>query len=171
MASVKSVTLPLIPLARDAVLLPGIVLRVPVASNRSDVPALLSSVYSRAASKTAGQRLDNVNVVCVPFNAPLLTPNGQRMISQDEQSPDQNKRPVVDPSSATREDLFEYGVAARISGVEGRFGHGEFALLVEGIARVRIDRFVQDRPFFEAEVTYEHDAGKDISRIMDSYTC
>jgi ATP-dependent Lon protease len=159
MAPIKPISLPVIPLAKDTVLLPGIVLRIPVASNRPDIPALLSNVYSRAASKTPSQRLDNVNIACVPLNSPFLTQNGQRMISQDERSPRPKERLDVKPSSATKEDLFGFGVAAKISGVEGR-GTGEFALIVEGVARIRIERLTQERPFFEADVTYEYDEGK-----------
>jgi ATP-dependent Lon protease len=81
------------------------------------------------------------------------------MIEQDGQAPQSTERLDINPSSATREDLFGYGVAAKISGVEGR-GTGEFALLVEGVARVRIDKLTQERPFFEAEVTYEYDEGR-----------
>lgn len=158
MAPTKPITLPVIPLARDTVLLPGIVLRIPVSGNRPDIPALLSSVYSRAASKTPSQRLDNVNIVCVPLNSSLLSPLGQKMIAEDEQSSESKEKLDINPASARKEDIFGYGVAAKISGVEGR-GTGEFALLVEGIARVRIDKLTQDRPFFEAEVTYEYDDG------------
>jgi ATP-dependent Lon protease len=159
MAPAKPVTLPVIPLAKDTVLLPGIVLRIPVAVNRPDIPALLSSVYSRAASKSPSQRLDHVNIACVPLNSPFLTKNGQKMISQDERSLKPKERLNMNPSSATKEDLFGYGVAAKISGVEGR-GTGEFALIVEGVARIRIDKLTQERPFFEAEVTYEYDEGR-----------
>lgn len=157
MAPAKPVTLPVIPLAKDTVLLPGIVLRIPVAGNRPDIPALLSNVYSRAASKTPGQRLENVNIACVPLNSPFLTPNGQKMIAEDGQGPDAKERLDINPANATKEDLFGYGVAAKISGVEGR-GTGEFALLVEGVSRVRIEKLTQERPFFEAEVAYEYDA-------------
>ncbi len=159
MASAKPVMLPVIPLAKDTVLLPGIVLRIPVAGNRPDIPALLSSVYSRAASKYPSQRLDHVNIACVPLNSPFLTKNGQKMISEDERSLKPKERLDIKPGSATRKDLFGYGVAAKISGVEGR-GTGEFALIVEGVARIRIDKLTQERPFFEAEVTYEYDEGK-----------
>ena len=152
------VTLPVIPLAKDTVLLPGIVLRIPVAGNRVDIPALLSSVYSRAASKTPSQRLDNVNIACVPLNSPFLSPLGQKMIESDKQSPKPKERLDINPASASKDDLFGYGVAAKITGVEGR-GTGEFALLVEGVSRVRIDNITQERPFFEAEVTYEYDDG------------
>jgi ATP-dependent Lon protease len=159
MAPIKAATLLVIPLAKDTVLLPGIVLRIPVAGNRPDVPALLSNIYSRAAAKTPSQRLDNVNVACVPLNSPLLTPHGQKMISQDERSPKSKERMDINPSSATKDDLFGYGVAAKISGVEGR-GTGEFALLVEGVARIKIEKITQERPFFEAEVTYDYDNGE-----------
>ncbi|KAK2624509.1 hypothetical protein QTJ16_006459 [Diplocarpon rosae] len=156
MAQAKAVTLPVIPLAKDAVLLPGIVLRIPVASNRADIPALLSNVYSRAASKTHSQRIDNANIAVVPLNSPFLSSHGQKMIAPDDRIPPTQKRFDINPGSATRKDLFGYAVAAKISGVEGR-GTGEFALLVEGIARLRIDKITRERPFFEAEVTYEYD--------------
>ena len=159
MAPVKAVMLPVIPLAKDTVLLPGIILRIPVAGNRSDVPALLSNVYSRAASKSPSQRLENVNIACVPLNSPFLSRNGKKMIADDDRSPQPKERLDINPSAATKEDLFGYGVAAKISGVEGR-GTGEFALLVEGLARIRIDKFTQERPFFEAEVVYEYDDGE-----------
>jgi ATP-dependent Lon protease len=80
------------------------------------------------------------------------------MISQDMRSPQPKGRLDIKPGSATRDDLFGYGVAAKISGVEGR-GTGEFALIVEGVARLRIDKITQERPFFEAKVTYEYDEG------------
>ena len=80
------------------------------------------------------------------------------MIEQDGSAPNPIERLDLNPAGASKEDLFGYGVAAKISGVEGR-GTGEFALLVEGVARVRIDKVTQDRPFFEAEVTYEYDQG------------
>ena len=155
MAPVKGIMLPVIPLAKDTVLLPGIVLRIPVSGNRADIPALLSNVYSRAAAKTPSQRLDNVNIACVPLNSPFLTPNGQRMISQDEKTSKPKEHLDINPASATKDDLFGYGVAAKISVVEGR-------LLVEGVARIRIEKITQERPFFEAEVTYEYDDGNEL---------
>jgi ATP-dependent Lon protease len=164
MASVKAATLPVIPLAKGTVLLPGIILRIPVASNRPDIPALLSQVYSHAASKIPSQRLDNVHIACVPLNSPLLAHQGQRMISDNDNNPKPKERLDINPASATKGDLFGFGTAAKISGVEGR-GTGEFALLVEGIARVRIHRITQERPFFEADVTYEYDDGKSTERL------
>jgi ATP-dependent Lon protease len=164
MAPLKAVSLPLIPLAKDTVLLPGIVLRIPVAGNRSDIPALLSNVYSKAATRTPSQRMENVNVACVPLTSNYLNSHGQRMITQDERNGKPKERMDINPATATREDLFGYGVAAKVSGVEGK-GTGEFALLVEGIARIKVERITQERPFFEADVVYQYDEGKDIDII------
>lgn len=86
------------------------------------------------------------------------------MIAQDERSPKPKERDV-NPSSASKEDLFGYGVAAKISGVEGR-GTGEFALIVEGVARIRVEKFTQEKPFFEADVTYQYDDCKDPVLVM-----
>lgn len=154
----------IIPLARNTVLLPGIVLRIPIAGNRTDIPALLSNIYSRTASKTPRDRSDNANVVCVPLSSPYLTPSGQKVTSQDGRNSKIGERPEVDPSNATKDDLFRCGVAAKITGVEGR-GTGEFALLVEGLTRVRIEEVIKERPYFEAEVTYHYDDGENLSHI------
>lgn len=83
------------------------------------------------------------------------------MIGGDEKNPIPKERLDINPSQATKDDLFGYGTAAKITGVEGR-GTGEFALLVEGVARVRIENITQDRPFFGAEVIYEYDEGEPI---------
>ncbi|KAF7947710.1 hypothetical protein EAE96_008790 [Botrytis aclada] len=158
MDPVKTANLPIIPLAKGTVLLPGIVLRIPVSGQRTDIGALLSGVYSRAAATTPSQRLDNVNIACVPLNSPFLTQDGQKMITGDEQSPQPRERLDIKPSRATKDDLFGYGVAAKISGVEGTTGRsGEFALLVEGVARIKVDRITQEKPYLEGEVTYLYD--------------
>ena len=81
------------------------------------------------------------------------------MISQDGRNAKSKGGIDIKPWSATKADLFGYGVAAKISGVEGR-GTGEFALLVEGVARIKIEKITQERPFFEAEVTYAYDDGE-----------
>jgi hypothetical protein len=156
--------LPLIPLPKGTVLLPGIVLRIGVSASRPDIPAILSHVYSQAASKPHSQRLDSVHIACVPLNSPLLSQHGQKMITGNDPVPKHGNQEEAEPSSISKTDLFGYGVAAKITGVEGR-GTGEFALIVEGVARIRIDRFVQEKPFFEAEVIYEHDEGMDIEHV------
>lgn len=150
MAPKPATRLPVIPLIKNTVLLPGIVLRIPVPSSRKDIRALLPNI----------QRLDHVNIACVPLNSPYLTKTGQKTIEEvkDAAAEVPKERPDINPASATKEDLFGYGVAARIRGVEGK-GSGEFALLVEGVCRVSIDKIVSERPFFEAEVTYIYDDG------------
>jgi ATP-dependent Lon protease len=158
MAPAKPLNLPVIPLAKDTVLLPGIVLRIPVTSNRSDIPALLSKIYSQVATKTPDQRLDNISIACVPLNSSLLNNYGQRLLTQNDKKAKSQERLDLNPSSATKEDLFGFGTAAKISAVEGR-GTGEIALLVEGVCRLRVEDVTQERPFFEADVTYEYDEG------------
>ncbi|KAK6600262.1 Lon protease-like protein 2, peroxisomal [Botrytis cinerea] len=154
----KTANLPIIPLVKGTVLLPGIVLRIPVSGQRTDIPALLSGVYSRAASTTPSQPLDSVHIACVPLNSPFLTQDGQKMITGNEQTPQPRERLDIKPSRATKDDLFGYGVAAKISGVEGTTGRsGEFALLVEGVARIKLDSITQEKPFLEGEVTYLYD--------------
>jgi ATP-dependent Lon protease len=160
MAPQKVTTLPVIPLTKNTVLLPGIIQRIPVTLDRPDIPALLSQVYSRATSRTPSQRIDNVHIACVPLGSHLLSQTGQRMIPQTEESPKLREKLEINPASAAKHDLFGFGTAAKISGVEGR-GTGEFALLVEGMARVRIEKITQERPFFEAEVVYHYDGGEE----------
>ncbi|ATZ55757.1 hypothetical protein BCIN_12g03210 [Botrytis cinerea B05.10] len=158
MGPAKTANLPIIPLVKGTVLLPGIVLRIPVSGQRTDIPALLSGVYSRAASTTPSQPLDSVHIACVPLNSSFLTQDGQKMITGNEQTPQPRERLDVKPSRATKDDLFGYGVAAKISGVEGTTGRsGEFALLVEGVARIKLDSITQEKPFLEGEVTYLYD--------------
>lgn len=172
MGPVKTANLPIIPLAKGTVLLPGIILRIPVSGQRTDIPALLSGVYSRAASTTPSQRLDSVHIACIPLNSPFLTQDGQKMITGDDRTPRPKERSDIKPSNATKDDLFGYGVAAKISGVEGTTGRsGEFALLVEGVARIKLDRITQERPFVEGEVTYLYDEGEGICANLDkAYT-
>ncbi|KAI9872202.1 MAG: hypothetical protein M1830_001918 [Pleopsidium flavum] len=147
----KPKTLPLIALAKDSVLLPGITLRLPV-SNRTDIPALLASVYTRAA--TPKPDATAISIGCVPLNSPLLSKDGQQLIeSRDVESGIRQGSLDIDPGKANKEDLFSYGTMAKISGVQGR-RPGELALVVEGVKRFRIDNITQERPYIEAEVTY-----------------
>lgn len=157
MAPSNSKTLPIIPLAHGSTLLPGVTLRVPVA-NRPDIPALLSSIYTRAS--TPKPDATAISIGCVPLNSPFLSPDGQRF--QDDKSPiilwalDKSD---INPGKAERGDLFSYGTVAKISGVQGR-RPGELALIVEGVRRFKIHNVTQDKPYFEAEVTYVDEDGE-----------
>lgn len=146
-----SPTLPILPLPRGVVLLPGLTLRIPVAG-RSDVLSLLTSIAAR--SKTPRPDAAKVPIGCVPLKSPLLSLDGQRFIeapSQSAKEPDHDSN--IAPGSATREDLFAYGTVAKISGVHGP-RPDNLTLVVEGLRRFEISTITQEKPFFEAEVRY-----------------
>jgi len=151
MGQTKFQTLPILPLPKGSVLLPGITLRVPIA-NRTDIPALLSTL----SAKDRKPRPDatSISLGCVPINSPLLRSDGQHLLDDGES---RSRRRIDDedttPGDADHRDLFMYGTVAKISGVQGHRAE-DLSLIVEGIRRFRIDRFTQMRPFFEAEVAY-----------------
>ncbi|KAF3767406.1 ATP-dependent protease La [Cryphonectria parasitica EP155] len=158
MARSHSATLPIIPLPQGMVLLPGIAIRIPVSSARPDIPALLSTVYSRAGSRTSKGRIESVPIACVPQARALslMGPNGQLLIENGEKDHSGSDSDSPDTTAVTKADLFGSGVAAKITGVEGR-GTGEFSLLVKGVARVKVDKIYQTQPYFEGKVTYHQD--------------
>ena len=152
----KSSTLPLLPLPKGSVLLPGITIRVPIA-DRKDIPALLTTVFTR--DKRPRPDTSAIAIGCVPINSRLLRSDGQRLL---EDGDSRNRRRIDDedtnPGDADHRDLFMYGTVAKISGVQGRRAD-DLSLIVEGIKRFRIDRFTQMRPYFEAEVAYLDEEG------------
>ncbi|KAH6895581.1 Lon protease C-terminal proteolytic domain-containing protein [Thelonectria olida] len=154
MVRTQTATLPLIPLARGSILLPGLVQRIPVTSSRPDIPALIAHVYERAATKGPDGRIDSIPIACVPVSSPLVGPNGQ--LIGDAEDIDSSQIEDVNPGSAKTKDLYNFGVAAKIIGIDGR-GTGEFALRVEGTSRIRVDNITRERPFFEGKVTYFKD--------------
>lgn len=126
-----------------------------MSSSRPDIASLLATVYTRAATKSPNGRIDTVPIACVPLASPLIGPNGQLLI-HDGENIDPPERTPVSAANITKADLYGWGVAAKITGVEGR-GTGEFTLLVEGVGRVRVDKVYSDRPFLEAKVVYYQD--------------
>lgn len=147
----KTASLPLIPLPRGTVLLPGLVQRVLVSSSRPDIPALLAHVYERAAAQGPDARIDGIPIACVPIASPLIGNDGQLLIENGDEV-DVSQIPDVQPGNASKSDLFKFGVTARIMGIDGR-GSGEFALRIEGTGRCRVDTVLRERPFFDAKVT------------------
>ncbi|RMD43550.1 hypothetical protein DV735_g1511, partial [Chaetothyriales sp. CBS 134920] len=141
-------TIPLIPLGRDAVLLPGVTLRIPV-SGRADVSLILSSAFQRTRSRTVST---NIPIGCVPLTSPLLSRDGKKLLDSSEKE-SSNTRSEVDPNRAKQDDLFAFGTLAKIAGVQATPGQ-EAHLIVEGLQRFRIDKVVHERPYFEAEVTF-----------------
>jgi len=153
MARGQTATLPLIALPKGTVLLPGVIQRIPVSSSRPDIASLLATVYTRAATKSPNGRIDTVPIACVPLASPLVGPDGQLLIQNGETVDIPEPAPNA---SVTKSDLYGWGVAAKITGVEGR-GTGEFTLLVEGVSRIKVDKVYSDRPFLEAKVVYYQD--------------
>ncbi|KAI9770620.1 MAG: hypothetical protein M1840_003212 [Geoglossum simile] len=151
----KPKTLPLVILPKDTVLLPGTILRVPIV-NRLDILALLSKVYSRAS--TQNERLskeDSTAIGCIPLKSPLLNSEGQRLIGA-KGTEGSNDGSAMDPAQATGADLFGYGTVAKVVGIDGR-RTAEPAIAVEGVSRFKIEKFVRDQPYIEAEVKHLND--------------
>ncbi|KAI0022630.1 ATP-dependent protease La [Xylariomycetidae sp. FL0641] len=150
--SSQTAVMPVIPLASSTVLFPGSVLRIPVSPSRSDIPALISSIYTRASKNS--RRVDQIPVVCVPLSSPLLSPRGQLLLESD---PEKYKELLEASQRNLKKDrLFGYGVSGKITGIQGQNG-AEFTLLVQGVSRVSLDKITQDHPFFEARVAPHND--------------
>ncbi|EXJ95821.1 lon protease like 2, peroxisomal [Capronia coronata CBS 617.96] len=147
-------TIPLIPLAKDSVLLPGVTLRISVV-NRADIPLLLSSAFQRATKSRTGTA--QLPVGCVPLNSPFLNPDGKELLDSSEKESSQHVEDAdIAPWNASKEDLFGYGTLAKIIGVQGNSNADPF-LVVEGVQRFKIDRIRHEKPYFEAEVTFYED--------------
>ncbi|KAF1821817.1 ATP-dependent protease La [Dissoconium aciculare CBS 342.82] len=148
-----SATLPLVPLPHSLVLLPGVTTKIPL-QNRADIAAILAHIYSKAAIPRPEP--SSVTVGCVPINSPYLSADGKRLIEDtDAKGKEKEKKRAtsqVDPASARKSDLFQYGTLARVTGVQGRRA-GELVLVVEGVRRFKIDKVFRERPYFEAKVT------------------
>jgi ATP-dependent Lon protease len=143
--------LPIIPLARPAVLLPGITLRIPV-TDKSGIPAILSNVYTRLGAQ--GKDDQAIQVGCIPMCSPLLSHEGQNLLEDSELRTRRTIEHLTEDASTIKDeaDLFAYGVIAKVSGVQGR-KPGELALVVEGVQRFRVERFTQFKPYMQCEIT------------------
>ncbi|KAK5257828.1 hypothetical protein LTR40_009113, partial [Exophiala xenobiotica] len=151
-------TIPLIPLAKDSVLLPGVTLRISV-TNRADIPLLLSSAFQRATRSRGGAA--SLPIGCVPVNSPYLSADGRELLDSAEKESSGHIEPEVEPGSATKKDLFKYGTLAKIIGVQGTSNSDPY-LVVEGVQRFRIDKIRHEKPNFEAEVTFYEDEVPDL---------
>jgi ATP-dependent Lon protease len=144
-------SLPLIPLPRGLVLLPGVTLSIPIL-NRPDIASILALVLARGNNP----RSDATSIGCVPLTSQLLNSEGQTLI-RGKNEPNGRWADVA-ASDARKEDLFRYGAVARISAVQGGLSQ-DAVLVLEGVKRFRIDKIKQRKPFFEAEVTYIDEQG------------
>jgi ATP-dependent Lon protease len=147
MGKSKSKLLPIIPLERGQVLLPGISLRIKIV-HRPDVAALLAHIYSTANTP----RRDGdapITLGCIPMGSPFLSADGKQLIGDGTA---EQEAAEVHPSEAEKADLFGSGCIAKVSGVRGGQRQGEMSLIVEGLQRFRVESIVKERPYFEAVV-------------------
>lgn len=139
--------IPLVPLAKGSVLLPGVTLRIPV-SNRPDVANLLSSLVDNPSKRDANA----ITFGCVPLRSPFLSGDGQQLLEGiDSDSERKDEYDSIDAGQARKDDLFRYGTLAKVVGVQRR-AYSEPFLLVQGQQRFSIKKIMQDRPYMEAEV-------------------
>ena len=152
---------------KGTVLLPGITQRILASSDRPDLSALLSSVYSRAANLPNKGRIDAVPIACVPMASPFIGPRGHLLLTGSRDGQDVPEAPEFDAEKTRKSDLFGCGVAAKIVGLQRHGGDtGHFSILVEGLARVRVEKISQERPHFEGKVTWYHDESKRSSTLQ-----
>lgn len=142
----RATKLPLVPLAKGSVLLPGVTLRIPV-SNRPDLTNLLSSLVDRP--KRDG---NSITFGCIPFGSPFLSRDGQQLIEGENSDEDRKEEyETIDAGQARKDDLFRYGTVGKVIGVQRR-PYAEPFLLVQGSQRFTVKKILRDRPFFEAEI-------------------
>ena len=143
--------IPLLPLPNDIVLFPGRKLQIS-ATNRQDVLAIISEYYSRAA--VDGSRKKSAVVGCVPLRSPYLSSDGQHLIEAGTDVDVAEQPPRAEP--ARKDDIYQYGVLATISGVEGGRS-GELKISLEGGQRLRVEQITQEKPYLSAKVTVFED--------------
>jgi len=156
MAKSKSNVLPIIPLPKGQVLLPGLSLRISIV-NRPDIAALLARIYSKANTTNRNSE-ESIIVGCLPIGSPYLSADGKLLIEAEEHG-DKQRTDDVHPAAAGKRDLFRVGCIAKVSGVQGR-RQGELSLVVEGMERCKVERFVKERPYFEASLLSLEDIGE-----------
>ncbi|KAJ5747409.1 uncharacterized protein N7511_009105 [Penicillium nucicola] len=162
----RTIKLPLVPLAKGSVLLPGVTLRIPV-SNRPDLANLLSSLVDKPSKRDA----NSITFGCVPLSSPFLSRDGQQLLdSEDSDSERKEEYDSIDAGQARKEDLFRCGVVGKVIGVQRR-AYSEPFLLVQGSQRFSIKRVIRDRPYFEADVLLhdESNSGQGDAEVADLF--
>ncbi|KAJ5758427.1 hypothetical protein N7520_005583 [Penicillium odoratum] len=146
-SSGRTIKLPLVPLAKGTVLLPGVQLRIPV-SNRPDLTNLLSSLVDKPSKRES----NSITFGCIPFNSPFLSRDGLQLIEgADSDEAQKEEYDAIDAGQARKEDIFLHGTLAKVIGVQRR-AYSEPFLLVQGTQRFTVKKFLRDRPYFEAEI-------------------
>ena len=154
MANERAEIYPLIPIPYGNVLFPGKTLHISP-SNREDVVAIIAKYYT-GALKT-GPKSNAPLIGCVPLRSPLLSADGKKLIEDADKSSKQILEPDV--THATKDDLFQYGCIARISGIRGG-RQGDVALVVDGLSRCKITKITSESPYLEGKLVEYKDAGE-----------
>jgi hypothetical protein len=145
--------IPILSLPRQTVLFPGRKLQIS-ASNRPDIFAIIADYYNRSLSGNGVSRTAVIG--CVPLRSPYLSGDGKRLIeSGDDDVAIKNKQ----EDAVTKDDLFNFGVLATISSVEGGRS-GDLKIVVEGGRRIKIETITQEEPYSMARVKAYNDEGK-----------
>ncbi|KAI5481103.1 serine-type endopeptidase [Pseudohyphozyma bogoriensis] len=162
--------LPILPLPVNQVLYPGVVLSLQIA--RPESVALIKDVLRDAEERPGNPPL---LIACVPLRGdskpsapPAPAKNSARKLTvvvTPPSSESDNDDPAIPRTKAIvpfrpslgkvlQEDLFEFGVGARIIRLE-RSTSGGFLALVEGLQRIQITDFTSapDAPFHEGSIT------------------
>lgn len=148
-------TIPILPLPYDSVLFPGRKLQIN-ASDRQDVIAIIAEYYNRSLSD--GSKKKTAVIGCVPLRSPYLSGDGQYLI---ESGGDEGAHRIPRIDQVKRKDLFNYGVLATISSVEGGRS-GELKIVVEGLQRFKLDKITAEKPYLAAKVKAFVDEGMEI---------
>ncbi|CDH50481.1 atp-dependent protease la [Lichtheimia corymbifera JMRC:FSU:9682] len=155
-------TLPIIPLD-GKVLLPAVVLKISMRGRDA-------SALTRRHFRTADQR-KGAHLACVPLKplpaadtqANTLTEEKAVVVQGNNKKKDDHEEsePVALVKKGEKERLCEYGCAARILRVQ-RSGLGVVSVFIEGVARIHVDRIIQDDSNLLAKVKYIEKPTKEI---------
>lgn len=156
----SSTTYPILPLPYNSVLFPGRKLQISSA-NRQDIIAIIANYYNGAF---ASKNKENPFLVgCVPLRSPLLTADGQKLIGSGS-SEDDAAKDIPDAAQASKQDLFNYGVLAKIHSIEGG-RQGDLKVVVEGVARFKVQEITQEKPYFAGQVKEMRDDGMILAAV------
>lgn len=146
-------TYPIIPLPYETVPIPGRKLQI-AAVQRPDIVAIIANFYN--GSFSSKNKDATASVGCVPLRSPYLSADGQKLLEPANKS---KKEPEVpDSMNVKKEDLYNYGIMARIQSVEGSKS-GEIKLVLECTTRFQLGSITQEKPYMQARCKVVKDEG------------
>jgi hypothetical protein len=144
--------IPILALPLSTVLFPNRKLQIS-ASNRPDIFAIIAEYYDRSLSGNGTTKTAVIG--CVPLRSPYLGSDGEQLIESGDAVDVFSKQ----GDAVTKDNLFNFGVLATISSVEGGRS-GDLKIVVEGGRRIKLQEITQVSPYFAAKVTAYTDEGK-----------